>query len=298
MEQLDLNKLRLFIQVVESGSLTKAAAALRQPKSRVSRHIADLEANLNAQLLYRTTRKIQLTEHGRLFYEAAQKQIKELEELRDRFSGSAQKIEGLIRITAPTDLGGWCLPAIIDDFVRMYPKVEFEVLLSQQIMDLVAEGIDVALRIANLKDSTLRVTKIAEIDSVLVASPQFLERHEDIHSLSQLPKLPCLDFLLPRKGQWGLFKTDNEEQIVTVYPKLAANDPVMVRDLVRAGHGISLLPEFLVREDLHGGKLVHILKPWMGRSAPLHVVLPGQKEVPLRVKTFRDFLIRQLKKQF
>lgn len=297
MEQLDLNKLRLFIQVVESGSLTKAATVLRQPKSRVSRHIADLEAHLDTQLLYRTTRKIQLTEHGRLFYEAAQKQIKELEELRERFSGAAQKIEGPIRVTAPTDLGGWCLPAIIDDFVRMYPKVEFEVILSQQIMDLVAERIDVALRIANLKDSTLRATKVAEIDSVLVASPQFLERHEDIHSLSQLPQLPCLDFLLPRKGLWVLYKSDFQEQTVTVHPRIAANDPVMVRELVLGGHGVSLLPEFLVRDALHSGRLVHILKPWLGRSAPLHVVLPGQKEVPLRVKAFRDFLVRQLKKQ-
>lgn len=298
MEQIDLNKLRVFIKVVESGSLTRAGILTKQPKSRVSRHLADLEASLNTQLIFRTTRKIQLTDDGRRFYELAQKQIRELDGLAEKFSGSSQKVEGLIRITAPTDLGAWCLPSIVNDFLLMYPQAQIEIILSQNIVDLVEEGVDLAIRIAHLKDSTMKVMRVSEVESILVASPGYISRHPEILTPEQLKSHACLDFLLPRKGVWNLSKGTGEKTYIKVSTLFAANDPSIVKDMVKMGHGVSLLPEFLCREDLASGKLIPVLKAWKARSSQLSVVVPAHKEISIRVKTFRDFLVRRLRTEF
>lgn len=296
MEQLDLNKVRVFICVVESGSLTRAATLLKQPKSRISRHLADLESDLNTPLLLRTTRKMQLTNEGRVFFEKVGLHVKELDALAQQFVGSAEKVEGRIKITAPVDLGSWCLPKILDEFMRLHPAVEFEVLLSQQVVDLVEEGVDIAMRVAKLKDSALKATKVVDLKSIVVASPSYLQRYDEIRQPEQMLSHACLDFNLANKGAWWLFK-GNEKIVLKVKSRFSANDPQMLLSLAKQGYGVALLPEFLCREDLSSGRLHRVLKSWEGSEVALSVVTPPRKEVPFRVKAFREFLLRQLRQQ-
>lgn len=168
MEQLDLNQIRTFVKLVQSGSFTKAAEVLRQPKSRVSRRLAALEKDLGVQLIYRTTRQFQLTETGRTYYERAQGLIDGLESLSLEVNEATTEVSGVIRVTASDDMGLKYLPIILDEFSKLYPRIRFEIVLSQAYVDLVKESVDVALRIGALKDSSLRVRKVGFLKNILV----------------------------------------------------------------------------------------------------------------------------------
>ena len=169
MEQLDLNQIQTFVKLAQAGSFTKAAQILRQPKSRVSRRLAALEKELGVQLIYRTTRQFQLTETGRAFYEKAQGLIAGLEALSAEVSDTTTQIAGVIRITASDDMGVKYLPPILDEFSRLHPQIQFDVVLTQSYVDLVKESIDVALRIGHLKDSSLRAKKVGSLKNIFIA---------------------------------------------------------------------------------------------------------------------------------
>lgn len=294
MEQLDLNQIRTFVRLVQTGSFTKAAEVLRQPKSRVSRRLAALERDLGAQLIYRTTRQFQLTEVGRSFYDRAKNLIEGLESLSSEISEGTAEVSGLIKVTASDDMGGKHLPAILDEFSRLYPQVRFELLLSQAYVDLVKESVDVAIRIGNLKDSSLRVRKIGTVKNIFVASPGFIERYRHYEDLTQIAQLPFIGMTSMQKIE-VLKGTDAKKFSFKPNLSYSANNPAVLVELALLGKGIAYVPEFLCVDYIKSGRLVHIHKNLRGTEAPVSIVTPEQREVPLKVKKFSEFVGKRLK---
>ena len=297
MEQLDLNQIRTFVRIVQAGSFTKAAELLRQPKSRVSRRLAALEKELGIQLIYRTTRQFQLTENGCIYYERCRGLIEGLENLTTEMSDATSEISGVIKVTAPDDMSGPRFAGVLDDFRKLYPRIRFEVLLTQAYVDLVKESIDVALRIGRLKDSSLRVKKVSAVKSIFVASAGFVERYKDAEDLAQLTKLPFLGFI--SQNQINVVRSsDGKKMNLKMNAIFGSNNPTMMLSMALAGWGIAFIPEFICKEHIRAGRLVHLHRNLHSEEVPISLVTPEQKEVPLKIKKFVEFAAKRLKDQF
>lgn len=294
MKSLDLNHLVVFTKIVESGNLTRTAHVLGVPKSKVSRILSQLEKDLGVQLIHRTTRHLQLTDMGRRFYEKCQGPLAGLEAAAAHLKENATDIQGRIRLTAAQDLGSTLLPGPLDEFSRLYPKIQFEVILSQESLNLVQESIDVAIRVGELKDSRFKAHKVADVSLILVASPRFLEAQNPPATLSDLTKVPCLGFEA-LKGRGWVFRNGKEKRSFKIEPAVMTNNPEFNLRLALKGRGVALIPDFICREALQSGSLVHLFKNWKGDSVPISLVFPYQRQMPIHVRRFADFLLTRLK---
>jgi len=298
MVPIDMNRLLQFVKVVDAGNISRAARGLGVPKSIVSRNLALLEKEVGQQLVYRTTRQFRLTATGRLLYEGAKSGFSEIQNSLTGIMSSEDEISGSIRITAPDDIGVYVLTGVLSDFKKLYPKVSFEIIYTNDVLDLVAEGIDVAIRPGRLKDSTLRQRKAGYIEMILVAAPALLELFDSLQTPESLTGIPTVGFGTNlRTQQWRLL-TGKEKLTVKIKPAITANNFLVVCDLVVRGHGVGFVPRFLADPHLKSGKLIHVLKSWRGEGAPVQIVLPGQKEIPRRIKIFSDFCAKKLQEFF
>lgn len=288
MQQFDLNQIMIFVKVVESGSFTKAAELLKQPKSRISRRLAALEKNLGTQLIYRTTRQMQLTETGKDYYRRCAPLIRDLESANHAMTTHAEELSGTLRLTAPEDYGKYILAPIVDEFLKRHPKMKVELILTGTYLDLIKESIDIAVRIGHLKDASMKSKKISSITSIAVASPSFLEKHPPITKPQDLNEVPCLGFQLGTRNQWKLIREKQEVKIKAQGP-VTANSPDFICQLAVLGRGVALIPRFLCETALESGKLVHLLKSWASDPIPVHLLIPVQKEIPPKTKAFMDF---------
>ncbi|MBX3042014.1 MAG: LysR family transcriptional regulator [Bdellovibrionaceae bacterium] len=294
LKSLDLNHLTVFTKIVESGNLTRTAHVLGVPKSKVSRILSQLERDLGVQLIHRTTRHLQLTDMGQRFYEKCQGPLAGLEAAAAHLRENTDDIQGRIRLTAAQDLGSTLLPGPIDEFSRRYPKIQFQVILSQESLNLVQESIDIAIRVGELKDSRFKAHKIADVSLILVASPRYLETHAPLATLSDLEKAPCLGFEA-LKGRGWVFRNGKEKRSFKIEPAVMTNNPEFNLKLALKGRGVALLPDYICRESLQSGSLVHLFKNWKGDRVPVSLVFPYQKQMPVHVRKFADFLLSRLK---
>ncbi|HZJ54438.1 MAG TPA: LysR family transcriptional regulator [Myxococcaceae bacterium] len=291
---VDLNRIAVFLRVVELQSFTAAAETLGLPKSSVSRSVARLEESLGVQLLQRTTRTIQLTEAGRLYFEQASRALSELEQAHETLSQLDARPQGPVRITAPADLGALVLAQLAARFVRRTPGITLEFILTGRVVNLVEEGVDLAVRAGPLRDSSLISRRVNGLDGWLFASPAYLDARGTPTSLQDLAAHDCVLFR-PRRGetQWTLAGPGGKTQL-TVRGPVAADDFIFLREAVLAGAGIGLLPALQCEQDLARGRLVRLLAPYTGPSAPLHVVWPASRHVPKRVLLVREWLVKSL----
>lgn len=293
MNNIDLNQILIFVKVVESGSFTKAAEQLKQPKSRVSRRVAALEKSLGTQLIYRTTRQMQLTETGKDYYQRCAPLIQDLENANKAMTSHSEEISGVLRLTAPEDYAKLILAPLLDEFLKKYPKIKIEMILAGTYLDLVKESIDVAIRIGNLKDAAMKSKRVSSISSILVASPSFLERTPTITKPEHLEQVSCLSFSLSHKNRWRLFK-DKQEVRVKIQGPVEANSPELIYHFALFGRGVALLPQFLCTEALQSGKLVQVLKGWTSETVTVQVLTPAQKDIPTKTKAFMEFAAARL----
>jgi DNA-binding transcriptional LysR family regulator len=290
---IDLNQILIFTKVIETGSFTKAAKLLNQPKSRISRRLAALENSLGTQLIYRTTRQLQLTETGKDYYRRCAPLIQDLENANNAMTSHSEEISGTLRITAPEDYGKYILATLIDDFTRKYPKVRVEVVLSGAYLDLVKESIDIAFRIGNLKDAAMKSKRVGTIVSIPVATPGFLEKQPLITKPEHLSQVPCLSFRFGPRNQWRL-RREKQDMKVKVQGPVMANSPEFIYHCTLLGRGVGLVPEFLCAEALQSGRLVQVLRGWTSEETPVHILTPAQKDIPLKTKAFMDFASERL----
>ncbi len=291
---VDLNRVAVFLRVVELQSFTAAAEALGLPKSSVSRSVARLEESLGVQLLQRTTRAVQLTEAGRLYFEEASRALSTLEQAHERLTQLDSRPQGAVRITAPVDLGARVLAPLAARFARRNPGITLEFILTPRLVNLVDEGVDLAVRAGTLRDSSLIARRVNGLAPLLFASPAYLDARGAPTSVEQLAQHDCVLFR-PRRGQaeWTLTGPEGTQR-VSVRGPVAADDFMFCREAVLAGAGIGMLPALLCEQDVARNRLVRLLSAYTGPAAPLHLVWPAARHVPKRVLLVREWLVKTL----
>lgn len=295
---MDLNRLAVFVRVVDTGSFTAAAQALGLRKSSVSRGVARLEEDLGVRLLHRTTRKLTLTDAGRTYVERVRESIERVDEATAAVREMGHEPQGLIRVTAIPEFGQRGLADLVVRFIRRYPKISLELVLTSRSVDLVEEEIDIAIRAGVLRDSSLIARKIVATDLHLFAAPSYVHRRGKPKNLSDLELHECVLYR-PQAGKNVLRLTGPKgEETVEVRGPVGADDMSFNRHAVVAGAGIGLLPAPSVAKHLERGELVRVLPAYAVEGGALYVVSPASRHQLTRVKLLREFLIANIEKSF
>ncbi len=282
---LDLNEIAIFVKVVESGSFSMAARVLGIPKSTVSAKVSSLEQRLGLTLIQRTTRKLNITPPGQTFYLRCAGGLSEILAAQSEVTSAQSEPQGTLRLTAPAELGSTILPSIVSGYMKKFKKVKLELILSDRRVDLISEGIDLAIRGGNLADSSLIAKKLGNIYFAPIASPSYVKSAGLPKSPKDLVDHQCIQYNSTGIEEWKL--TGSKGSIVVpMSGRILINDLDMVKSLVFAGHGIGLLPNFLCSEDLIKGRLVRVLPDWKSHSSDVHFVYPAQKFVSPKVSSF------------
>jgi LysR family transcriptional regulator for bpeEF and oprC len=295
---VDLNEIYVFSKVVELQSFTKASKFLGVPKSRISRKVASLERELGVQLLFRTTRQLELTPAGRKYFQKCYALITELDSLNSEISSYSDDISGSICVTAPEDIAVRFFSKIASEFMTIYPRVGFDFYLTGRRVDLIKEPVDLALRVGKLNDSTFISRKVGEFYSILVATPLFLSLHPELKNINELNTISTIGFGEMGKVQdWVLLHNKKE---ITIKPKcrLMTNTMDVLLGLVLENKGIAMMPGFIVNEKILTGELVHVFKGYQSKTMPVHFLTAPQKEIPLKVKRFMEFASLKLASSF
>lgn len=290
---MDLNETAVFVKVVQAGSFSAAARQLGLPTSTVSTRVARLERRLGVTLLQRTTRRLSLTELGELYYRHAATGLGHIFEAETAVTASMGEPKGRLRVTAPADFGDTILVCLLERLRMSYPQVNVDLLLTDSYLDLVAEGVDVAIRAGELRDSTLIAKRVGIACWALFASPEYLDVAPPLASPRGLRRHRCLQFTSFGKAQWTL---SNRKDSVTVPMEgnLIVNDLGVIRLMTLHGQGIGLLPTYICHEDLQAGRLVRVLPKWEARADPVHLVYPRQRFVPPKLRAFLDTAASEL----
>lgn len=298
MFKFDFNKIEIFREVVLLGSFSKAALKLKQPKSRISRNIAILEKQIGVQLIYRTTRQFQLTSAGRLLFQKTGPLLDELKSEIDRVSHHSDGVYGVIRITVSDDIGIQFMGRICHEFMTTYPQVTLELQTTNHLVDLVKESFDVAVRIGKINDSSMIQKKIGQVSVGLFINPSLVEKY-DLQKIEDIEKVPFLSFSLidTEKNLLQLKKSGLTKKIA---PKriFSSNNFFVLRELATRSAGFTLLPTFLVDAgQLNSQNLIQFFPEWNLDRAPIQILIPQQKEIPMRIKKFTEFLQKKIGKE-
>src|SRR5215471_374237 len=288
---MDLNELLVFTRVVQAGSFSAAAALLKMPKSSVSRQVSDLEERIGARLLQRTTRRLGLTDAGRIYFERAAPIVAEIEQADRAVSELQASPRGLLRVTVPLSFS--VLGPMIASFLEKYPEVRAELVSTDRVVDLVKEGFDVAIRAGHLIDSTLVARRLGNIKSVLIAAPAYLKRHPRLKSPSDLEKHACIAFIpVPRPTLWTLHFGERKVD-VAISARMMTNDGDLILAAARAGIGVAWLPEQFCAEDLRLGQVKRVLENWSSPETPVHAVYPTARHLSPKVSAFVDLVRKE-----
>ena len=287
------DEMNSFVRVVEAGSISRAAEQLGLAKSGVSRRLAELEKRLGVRLLNRTTRRSSLTEAGRSYYEGAVKLLGDVAELDALVADSEASLEGRLRLAAPLSFGLAHLTPAIEAFSRSHPAVTIDIDFSDRQVDLVAQGIDVAIRIAELGDSTLRARRICPIGLALCASPAYLEQHGRPRAPEDLTRHRILHYDIGGGPVLRLTDGQGNERPVAIRPRLVANNGDFLRDMAIAGHGIILTPTFISWQAIGMGELVPVLREHWPTPLNAYAVYPQTRYLSRRARALIDFLVER-----
>jgi DNA-binding transcriptional LysR family regulator len=290
---MDLNRLTVFEAVARTSSFTAAARELGLPKSTVSRAVAGLEGELDVQLLVRTTRRVSLNAAGTALYDRIAPLLRQVGAALGEIPEREEQPSGVLRVTAPVDLGVLLLAEAVARYTARYPSVTVDLHLTGRVVDLVAEKFDLALRVARrLEDSTLVARKVAPIAFRLYASPLYLARRGTPRADAELSGH---DWVVFRGGPQKLRPVGPREVVgVTGRDRIVCDDLLFARDAIRAGAGVGLLPTFLAEPDVLAGTLVRVLPRREQLVGHLYVVTPAAKHVPAKVTAFRDLVVELL----
>ena len=286
----DLEDLRSFIEVVESGGFNRAAKRLGLSKSIVSRRIARLESELGARLLSRTTRGISPTEAGLEFKARGERILADLEEARDAVAQKGGGVVGRLRLSAPLTFGVRHVAPVLTDLACRYPKLELDVSYSDRIADLIGDRLDAAVRIGTLRDSSLIARRIAPVRGSLVASPDYIARHGQPERPDDLTRHECLIYTGQADPVWQFA---SGKRVVSVRPsgRLRSDNGEALLQWAVAGLGIAHLPSFLVADAVESGSLVPLLQSHAAPEFGIFVVRPPGLHVPAKVRVLIDALV-------
>ncbi|MBH0019770.1 LysR family transcriptional regulator [Pseudoalteromonas sp. SWXJ133] len=283
-----LTTMKTFLAVVQEGSFSKAADKLDISPQLVSKYISALEDNLRTRLLHRTTRKVSVTEAGNQYYQRCQQVIIDIEDMENSLNNLSENVSGVLSISAPMSFGTKHLAGLLVDFQKQYPNLKLDLRLTDQYVDIVEQGIDIALRIGVLKNSTLIAKKIAPIHLAVFASPDYLKRHGTPQTLLDLQSHNYLRYFHsePTKRLFGVNELKSELKLESNF---AANNGDLLLNTAIAGGGIAMQPTFIAGEALAQGKVVRILKDYEPEPMGLYMVYANRQFLPSKVRAFADF---------
>ena len=289
--------LSTFVAVAQYGSISKASERLRLAKSAVSRKISELESRLGVLLLSRTTRSMRLTEAGAEFLERAVRILEELDLAESVASQKSTQLAGTLKVTAPMSFGTMHLAPLIGKFLELHPDMKVDLNLNDRIVDLVHEGYDVAIRISRYDDSALIGRKLAPIDHLVIASPAYLARHGTPKNPNELRDHIGLHYAnVESKDYWTFRGTKGSSfSVSNVKCALSINNGCALREAAIAGHGIAILPDFIVYKAIQEGKLTAILGKYQQAPISMYAVYPANKNVSAKIRVFIEFLLNQFK---
>jgi DNA-binding transcriptional LysR family regulator len=288
-EEFDLNEMAIFVHVVEAGSFTGAAKNLGLPKSTVSRKITQLEERLGIRLIQRTTRSLRLTDTGTAYYNHCARILSEIEEANIAVTQMQSTPTGTLRITAPVLFGSTVLSSLVAEYMEQHPQVSIDMVLSDQKLDLVQEGIDIAFRIGQLEDSSLIGRHLGDVRGLLCASPDYLRRHGSPNHPQDLSDHTLLSS--PDWNSWTLVGPDQQESNIQVKPRLQVNDFASLYTLALSGVGIAPLPMLIAASAIRSQNLVPVLCDWPFETSPIHALYPSNRHLSAKVRSFVEFVI-------
>jgi DNA-binding transcriptional LysR family regulator len=286
-----------FTQVVEQGGFARAARALSIPKSRVSRHVAALEARLNVRLLQRSTRRFAVTEVGQEVYRHARAMLAQADAALEVVEFARAEPRGLVKVSCPVALAQSALAPLLPPFLVQYPLVRLQLDVSNRRVDVLNEGFDVALRVRTRPsgEDGLVMRVFRQVDEFLVATPAYLEHAPALTTPAQLAEHQTLEHAADaERRDWELVGPQGEVVHAAHAPRIVCLDFVLLRAAVLAGLGIARLPESVVREDLRSGALRRVLPEWNTPQGILHVVFPSRRGMLPAVRAFIDFVAARM----
>lgn len=293
---LNLNRLVYFSAVVDAGSFSAAANRLGITKAVVSQQIAKLEEETATTLFARNSRRISLTEAGKQLHERCISILKEAEEAFGEMNSGASVPHGRLRITAPFDFGVEIMTPLIIAFRNAHPACEVELHLSDKRLDLLSDGLDLAIRVGWLKDSALLARRVGGFRQVLVASPELLARFAKPDHPADLSRLPFVaNLALGAPNDWTFRHQIHPPFELRLRPELAIDTTLAVREAVRRGGGVSILPDFAVAQDIKARRLIPLLEDWMLPEGGIFLVFPALKHRPTKVTAFVEMMVAGLK---
>lgn len=282
-----LTSMAVFVAAVEEGSLAGAARRFGLSASMAGKHVSAIEDQLEVRLLQRSTRRLTLTDAGRAYYRRCRRILEDYEDANREAGDAREAVRGVLRVAAPKSFGALHLGAVVAGYLAAYPEVVVETVLGDRHVDLLADGVDVAIRIGRLTDSSLVARRLAACRMMFCAAPSFLDRHGVPATVAQLRAAPRLAFSdAVSDGDWTLADPDGNVHAVDGPVRLHANDMQMVTTAAVAGLGVAYGPGFVFAAAIAAGALVVLLPDHRTAALPVHAVYPSKRHVPAKLRRF------------
>ncbi|PSJ60719.1 LysR family transcriptional regulator [Pseudaminobacter soli (ex Li et al. 2025)] len=291
-----LTRMRAFIDVVEAEGFSAAARKIGRSKALLSKYVRELEDELGALLLNRTTRQFSLTEAGHTYYRRASEIIREVDSLADAVRESSGDVKGRIKLSAPRTFADAPIGQSLIDFAKEHPDIVLEIQLDDRFVDLVEEGFDLAIRISRLENSSLIARRLAPFSVRICASPELIEKHGRPMRPQDLAGMPCV---IDTNGRWlsnWPFLGDGGETVsISVAGQMEVNSPMATRAAALSGLGFAILPDFIAAPDIEAGRLVPVLDERILPGGGIFAVYPHRRYLPAKVRVFVDYLVHWFK---
>jgi DNA-binding transcriptional LysR family regulator len=291
--QIDLNDLYYFCEIVRHGGIAAAERATREPKSKLSRRLAQLEDRLGVRLVERSTRRFRVTEVGQIFYQHCYAMVLEAEQAQAVVAGAKERPAGVVRFACPTGMLETVTPILVN-FLASYPDVSLDVITSNTPIDLIEQRVDVALRVRfSLEgDASLTMRALASSRRILVATQLIAAQIEGETDPDSLRHLPCLAFSADDAPDvWHLVGTEQREKVIHITPRLTSGELFVLRAAAVCGLGVALIPDHFCQEELHDGRLVRLLPDWCKQPGLIHAVFTSKRGLTPAVRALIDHLI-------
>lgn len=297
MKNLDLTSILSFVTVAKAGSFTQAAHTLGVPKSFVSRKVTELESRLKVRLIDRTTRKVFLTELGLQYFATCEKSLGEILETEKSFEVKNTTPSGRLRITCPVEFGAMIVKDLCQKFLIKYPEIQIEIISTNNILNLIEDKIDVAIRPMQFADPSMMSIQLGQLEWALYASPAWV--HSNYQSLEKIDSLSNLDILAfhPAGNPKSKFRLSlnrkDKEKVIEYFPRIITSNLTTLLEACMSGSGIAAMPHAIVQPHVTAGRLVRVFPDWHTRKETVVAVYSAQKNIPLRVRVLLDFLKTQ-----
>ena len=295
-ETMNIKLIYYFVEVVTAGGFTKASKRLNIPKSTLSKAVTMLEKKVKVKLLFRSTRKQALTIAGEAFYRSCLGPIQALNQAQKSLYAESSIISGIFKITAPEDLGRRLISPKVVELCKLYPELNFDLIYTNEILDLPQERIDLAIRLGPLKESSLYARKVGRVKMILASSAKYLEKSSKIMKPSDLDILDCIGISGTKYSKVWELSNGKASSKIKVQSRIQVNEMSALVDIIASGFGVSLLPSFICKDEIKNKVLVRVLDEWSVSSTAVHLVSPHSTKESKNLKVISDYILNHIKK--